>query len=135
MVNNKDILMKLTDNFSRWEFECKDGSEMPDYVVFNVYKLAVALQTIRGCIGYPISITNAYRSLEHNRSIGSKDTSQHILGKAADLQVEEMSVLDLYETIETLIDWGHIPEGGLGIYNTFVHYDIRGTKARWDNRK
>lgn len=127
--------MKLTDNFSRWEFECKDGSEMPDHVVFNTYKLSVALQTIRGCIGYPIAITNAYRSLEHNRSIGSKDTSQHIQGKAADLQVKEMSVLDLYETIETLIEWGHIPEGGLGIYNTFVHYDIRGTKARWDNRQ
>jgi len=26
-------------------------------------------------------------------------------------------------------------EGGLGLYNTFVHYDIRGTKARWDYTK
>ena len=24
-------------------------------------------------------------------------------------------------------------EGGVGLYNGFVHYDIRGTKARWDN--
>jgi hypothetical protein len=23
----------------------------------------------------------------------------------------------------------------LGLYDTFVHYDIRGTKARWDYRK
>jgi hypothetical protein len=33
--------------------------------------------------------------------------------------------------IENLIAQGKIIEGGVGIYPTFVHYDIRGTKARW----
>ena len=30
---------------------------------------------------------------------------------------------------------GFMLQGGLGVYNTFVHYDIRKTKARWDYRK
>lgn len=127
--------MKLTENFRSEEFDCSNGSRTPDIVFKNVYSLAVALQAIRDCIGCPIKITSAYRSLEYNRSIGSKDTSQHVLGKAADLQVKEMIPIELYETIEALIDLEYIPEGGLGIYNTFVHYDTRGYKARWDNRK
>ena len=126
--------MKLTDNFSKHEFDCNDGSDMPDMVFENVKLLTNALQTIRECIDYPVTLTNAYRSLEYNRSIGSKDTSQHVLGKAADLQVEEMIPIELYDTIEALIELEYIPEGGLGLYNTFVHYDIRGSKARWDNR-
>lgn len=24
--------------------------------------------------------------------------------------------------------------GGIGRYNTFVHFDVRGRRARWDNR-
>jgi len=127
--------MNLTDNFKLKEFECKDGSEMPPHVFKNVLSLSIALQSIRDCIGYPINITSSYRSLEYNRSIGSKDTSQHVLGKASDLQVKEMIPIELYETIEALIELEYIPEGGLGLYDTFVHYDIRGYKARWDNRK
>ena len=127
--------MNLTDNFKLEEFQCNDGSQMPPHVFKNVVSLSIALQVVRDCIGYPINITSAYRSLEHNRSIGSKDTSQHVLGKAADLQVKELIPIELYETIEALIELGYIPEGGLGIYDTFVHYDIRGYKARWDNRK
>ena len=38
----------------------------------------------------------------------------------------------VYEAIEKLIDKGLMLEGGLGLYDTFVHYDIRGTQARWD---
>ena len=126
--------MNLTKNFKLNEFKCKGGGVMDSYVLSNVLELSSSLQIIRDCIGYPISITSAYRSLEHNRSIGSKDTSQHVLGKAADLQVKELIPIELYETIEALIELEYIPEGGLGLYNTFVHYDIRGYKARWNNR-
>ena len=123
--------MKLTKNFSKSEFECKDGSEMPLDVFKNVRELSVELQIIRDKIGVSLNLTNAYRSLKHNRSIGSKDTSQHVKGKAADLQVKGMTPRRLYTIIEDLILKGEVKEGGLGLYNTFVHYDIRGTRARW----
>ena len=98
MGNSKNILMKLTENFSKHEFDCKCGCSMnATQELYNVTKLANSLQIIRDCIEYPISLTNAHRCQEHNKSIGSKDTSQHILGKAADLQVKELIPIELYE--------------------------------------
>jgi len=36
------------------------------------------------------------------------------------------------DAIEFLINTGMLKEGGVGRYNTFTHYDIRGTRARWN---
>jgi len=77
--------MKLTENFDREEFECTDGSEMPTDVQLNIAELAVQLEIIRAHFNAPVHINSAYRSLEYNRSIGSNDSSQHVLGRAADI--------------------------------------------------
>jgi uncharacterized protein YcbK (DUF882 family) len=129
------MLMKLTINFNLSEFQSKDGAPMPSSVLDNVKQLAAALQTIRATIGMPLRINSAYRSPEHNKREGGAPSSQHLLGKAADLTTEQIPPAQLAEIIEELIAEGHIPQGGIGIYNTFVHYDIRGTRARWDNRR
>ncbi len=126
--------MKLTKNFNKSEFECKCGCEMPEEVFLEVIKLAGNLQVIRNFIKKPITLTNAYRCVAHNKEVGGVYNSQHILGKAADVQVKGMSPKELYNTIVNLIDNGHILQGGLGLYNTFVHYDIRKTKSRWDKK-
>jgi len=123
--------MKLSEKQIVFEFECKDGSDMPVSVYNNVLELAKNLQVIRDEVSKPIKLTNAYRSLEHNRMIGSKDTSQHVKGNAADIKVKGVEPKDVYNIISNLIDKGAIKQGGLGLYNTFVHYDIRGYKARW----
>lgn len=127
--------MRLTKNFTQWEFRSKDGAPMPSDVLENIRELACNLQTLRDFLGEPIKVNSAYRSLQHNRSIGSKDSSQHVKGKAADIKVKDLDAEDLYLIMEKLIELGDLKEGGLGLYNTFVHYDIRGTKARWDNRE
>lgn len=124
--------MKLTENFNREEFECTDGSEMPIDVQLNIAELAVQLEIIRSHFNAPIHINSAYRSLEYNRSIGSNDTSQHVLGRAADIVVDGYTPDEVAEAIEFLISTGLIKEGGVGRYNTFTHYDIRGTRARWN---
>lgn len=124
--------MKLTENFNREEFECTDGSEMPTDVQLNIAELAVQLEIIRSHFNAPIHINSAYRSLEYNRSIGSNDTSQHVLGRAADIVVEGYTPDEVADAIEFLISTGLIKEGGVGRYNTFTHYDIRGTRARWN---
>ena len=127
--------MQLTSNFSKSEFECKCGCEMPDNVLDNVKKLALSLQTLRDKIKKPIKVNSSYRCLSHNRSIGSNDSSQHVLGKAADIVIKGQIPEQTANLLEVLIDNNEISQGGLGIYNTFTHYDIRGRKARWDNRK
>lgn len=127
--------MKLTKNFSLHEFDCKDGSIMPDGVLVNIKKLANNLQVIRNYIGLPVIINSAYRTPSHNKKVGGSPTSQHLYGKAADIRVVGMSPEQLREIILELIKEGKILEGGVGIYNNFVHYDIRGNRARWDYRK
>ena len=122
----------MTKNFSIGEFECKCGCIMPDEVLYNVVKLANQLQTIRDVIKTPIQINSAYRCSKHNKAIGGSVSSQHILGKAADIVVRGYDPsLEIYPLIEELINEGHILQGGLGDYKTFTHYDIRKTKARW----
>ncbi len=123
--------MKLTANFSLSEFECKCGCEMPDNVLENVKLLAENLQMLRMFIKQPIKINSAFRCLSHNKNIGSKSTSQHVLGKAADIVVKELKPNEVADIAEQLMDKGLFKMGGVGRYNTFTHVDIRGKKARW----
>ena len=70
----------------------------------------------------------------YNRQIGGVPTSQHLGGKAADIVIEGVTPDEVADAIDFLIECGLMKEGGLGRYDTFTHYDIRGTKARWDYR-
>lgn len=126
---------QLTKNFNKREFNSKDGKRMPVDVFLNIQVLAHQLQVIRDTINSPLNINSAYRSPEHNRRIGGVPNSQHLLGNAADITSRDFTPTQLYSIIEGLIEQGKILEGGLGLYNGFVHYDIRGHKARWDYRK
>lgn len=123
--------MRLTENFHLTEFKCHNGKMVPVELLPNVQKLADNLQIIRDHIGKPIHITSAYRPVEYNRKIGSKDTSQHVIAKAADIHVNGMNSKELYKIIEKLIKEKAIHNGGLGLYPTFVHYDVRNKPARW----
>jgi len=123
-VPKKDGTMKLTKNFNKSEFDCNCGCEMPKEVLMEVQKLACQLQHIRDFVRKPL--------IKHNKSVGGVSNSQHILGKAADIQIKDLDPSEVYKTIDNLTEHGHILQGGLGKYNTFTHYDIRKTKARWD---
>jgi len=127
--------MKLTNNFSKSEFDSKDGAVMPCEILENIRKLAEILQIIRDNIKKPITINSGYRSPEHNKSIGGVSNSQHVKGLAADITVQDYTPDQVADFIGGLMNYGVIEQGGLGRYNTFTHIDIRGKKARWDNRK
>ncbi len=122
----------MTKNFKRREFDCKCGCEMPLEVYENVIKLAGQLQALRDYTGRPIKINSAYRCPEHNAKCNGSKRSQHLLGKAADITIQSLKPIEVFAIIEDLIDFGVMLQGGLGLYDTFVHYDIRKTRARWD---
>ena len=126
--------MEITTNFKKEEFNCKCGCKMPEEVLSNVKLLAVQLQEIRDCLNARIMINSAYRCVDHNRSIGSNDSSQHILGKAADIVVGGKKPDEVVESVELMIEEETISIRGLGRYDTFTHVDIRDNYARWDNR-
>jgi putative chitinase len=58
----------------------------------NLQKLAEFLEQVKTLLdGKPIMINSAFRSKAVNDSVGSKDTSQHRLGYAADIRVPGMT--------------------------------------------
>lgn len=124
--------MQLTKNFSKKEFECRDGSTMPSEVLENVKLLAKELQVLRDFVGKKVTVNSGYRSKAYNATLkGASPKSQHLLGKAADIVVEGMTPKKVAETIEKLIAQGKMKQGGIGVYKSFTHYDIRGVRARW----
>lgn len=123
--------MKLTENFNLEEFHCKDGTSVPPELIENVIELANNLQVLRNYIKMPVMINSAYRTKEYNEKIGGVKDSQHLLAKAADIVTKNLTARQLSRIIEQLIEAGKMKEGGVGVYPGFVHYDIRGSRARW----
>ena len=103
----------------------------------NLLELAKALEVIRAEAGCPLAVTpngayhgKAMDAAGHKR----KPTSQHRKGRAADLVPKGISLVELHRIILRLIKDGKIPQGGVGRYSSFLHYDTRGYPARWGKR-
>lgn len=122
----------MTKNFSLHEFMCKDGTQVPKDLIPNVEKLAQNLQVLRDFLGEPLHILSAYRTPTHNAKVGGKPNSMHLKALASDLTCASKSPKQLHTIIEKLIAEKKMTQGGLGLYKGFVHYDCRGTKARWN---
>ena len=122
--------MQLTSNFSLEEFECKCGCEMPEFVKKNIIELAENLQVLRDDVGR-LDLTNAYRCKFHNADVGGSVNSQHLKGKAADIKSKTLSPNEIAVRTNDLMKNESFKLGGIGIYDTFTHVDIRGTRARW----
>lgn len=123
--------MKLTDSFTLDEFACKDGTSVLNEYMENVIELAKNLQVLRDEINIPITILSGYRSPNHNKEVGGKKASKHMLAQAADIVTRVHTPQQLAFIIEKLIKDKKMKQGGIGIYPSFVHYDVRGIKARW----
>lgn len=124
-------MAKITANFKLEEFNSKCGRPIPNNVLPNIIELAKNLQVLRNAVNKSISITSGYRSPEHNAKVKGAKDSQHVKGTAADIKVAGMTPKEVALVIEGLIEKGKMKQGGIGIYPSWVHYDIRGTKARW----
>jgi zinc D-Ala-D-Ala carboxypeptidase len=59
--------------------------------VANLVRTAELLEEVRTLIGKPILVNSAFRSKQVNDAVGSRDTSQHRLGCAADIRVPGMN--------------------------------------------
>lgn len=126
----KDGERRLAPDFKVRELRCRDGSD----TVMVDETLTVVLQCIRERFGKPVTITSGYRTPAHNAAVGGAKSSQHLLGRAADIRVQGVSVEDVAAYAESLMpDWG-----GVGRYPVkagrptgWVHVDTRANKSRW----
>lgn len=122
---------KLSEHFKVREFRCMDGSDP----VFIDTELVDILEKIRVHFDKPVTITSAFRTASYNATIkNSAKYSQHLYGKAADIQVQGISVEQVYAYADKLL----VGRGGVGIYppglgraNGWVHVDVRTDKSRW----
>lgn len=57
----------------------------PDAVLPALQRLAELLERVREVLGHPVVVTSAYRCSELNHAVGSRRTSDHISGQAADI--------------------------------------------------
>ena len=115
---------QITEHFRVYEFACKDGSD----VVFISTALVEILENIRQHFGAAVTVTSGYRTVSYNKTVsGSASASQHCSGLAADIKVAGVSPDRVADYAEQLLG----SHGGVGIYDTFVHVDVRANKSRW----
>lgn len=131
----KDGAKRLSPAFRVREFRCRDGTD----AVLIDEELVVVLQCIREHFGRPVHITSGYRTAAHNAAVGGSKSSQHLLGRAADLWVEGTTVEAVAAYAESLLPG----RGGIGRYpkdtkhptrtTGWVHIDTRPNKSRWNS--
>jgi len=98
-------MTQLTANFSLAELTRSEAADRngwdntPDaQEIENLKRLAALLQQVKTAVdGKPVMINSGFRSKQVNDSVGSKDTSQHRLGCAADIRVPGMKPREVVE--------------------------------------
>lgn len=91
-------------------------------------RLIELLENIRTFVGKPVNINSGYRSAAYNATIkNAVPNSQHVQGKAADIRIVGVPPAKVAEIAECYLG----SSGGIGIYSTFTHVDVRTSCARW----
>lgn len=143
---------KVTEHFTVEEFTCHDGTPYPvdnvdDEVAWvgqphtwyetRLVPLCTMLEVIRTAGGdEPLHIDSGYRDEAYDQklydadagagNVASPQTSQHPKGRAADIKHKHLSPRALFTLILSLYQDGQLPQlGGIGLYPTFVHVDVR----------
>ena len=89
-------MTQLTEHFTLEELTITDHREFnnepnPNETA-NLVRLANLLEQVKVAIGgKPVMVNSAFRSKQVNDAVGSKDTSQHRIGCAADFRVPAMT--------------------------------------------
>jgi len=96
--------MNLTEHFTLEELthtEHRELENIPNEIeLANLKRLAEFLETVKTVLGgKPIMVNSAFRSKAVNDAVGSKDTSQHRVGCAADLRVPGLTPDEVVKAI------------------------------------
>jgi hypothetical protein len=96
--------MNLTEHFTLEELTHTDHREFDntpnDAEIANLQRLAEFLERVKMVLrGKPIIVNSAFRSKQVNDAVGSKDSSQHRVGCAADIRVPNMTPDEVVQAI------------------------------------
>lgn len=115
-------------NFRVKEFKCNDGTD----TILISKRLVELLQIIRDHFNQQVIITSGYRTTSYNAQVGGATKSQHLYGRAADIIVQNISPIEVYNYVNSILK-GY--SGGIGCYRSkgYVHVDVRPSGYWRDN--
>lgn len=114
---------QLSAHFKAREFSCRSGAD----ALLIAPRLVMVLESIRAHFGAAVTINSGYRTPEYNAKVGGVARSQHCYGTAADIVVKGQTPEAVAAFARTLMpDWG-----GVGVYKSFTHIDVREARADW----
>jgi hypothetical protein len=98
------MMPNLTEHFTLEELTFTNHREFDntpnEAEIANLQRLAEFLEKVKIVLrGKPVMINSAFRSKQVNDSVGSKDSSQHRLGCAADIRIPNMTPNEVVQTL------------------------------------
>ena len=121
-------MIRISEHFTLEELIASDIAKKhsidntpSESVITNLNRLAVLLENVRTLIKKPIRINSAYRSPEVNALLGSKPTSQHCVGCAADIRVDGMTPDEIVRIIK---DSSIVFDQLIREFDSWVHISI-----------
>lgn len=131
-------MTQLSEHFSLEELTASEtalrhgiDNTPPPEIIENLKLLAAFLEEVRKALGNkPIHITSAYRSLAVNALIGSKPTSDHVRGLAADIVCPNFGRPDA--VVQEIISSGLPYKQVIREFDSWTHVSIptKGEKAK-----
>jgi hypothetical protein len=96
--------MQLSEHFSLEELTATSHRQFDNTPnaseIANLTRLAAMLEQVKTLLGgKPVMINSGFRSKQVNDSVGSKDTSQHRIGCAADIRVPGMTPNEVVQAL------------------------------------
>ena len=132
---------QLTKHFHSREFDCRDGTPVPEKYYGALEKLCRKyLEPMRKEFG-PCTVVSGFRTKKHNAKVGGASRSFHRYklrlpkyGVAADVRFKNGSVMDWLKLAQELRTNRRNGKGGLGFYpqGFFIHIDTRDYPANWN---
>jgi len=101
--------------------------------IANLTRLALFLELVKTKLGgKPIMVNSAFRSKQVNDAVGSKDTSQHRRGCAADIRVPGMTP---NEVVESIMSFGLYYDQIIREFDSWTHVSIPNTPGLLPRRQ
>ena len=119
----------MTPHFTLEELTHTDHRELDntpnESEIANIQRLAEFLEQVKEVLGgKPIMVNSAFRSKAVNDAVGSKDTSQHRIGCAADIRVPTMTP---DQVVRAIIDSGIGYDQIIREFDRWTHVSIPNT--------
>jgi len=129
--------MNLSEHFTLEELTHTDHRELSnepnESETENLKRLAAFLEEVKTVLGgKPVMVNSAFRSKAVNDAVGSKDTSQHRIGCAADLRIPGMTP---DEVVKAVIASGIGYDQVIREFDRWTHISVPNTKEMTPRRQ